>query len=55
MAGRLRRLAVAGAGKFFSMGLGTDWVAVANSTNINQITMPVTTTNGGVFYRLIYP
>lgn len=36
-------------------GLGTNWVTVANSTNINQIVIPVAVTGGSVFYRLVYP
>ncbi|HEU6448987.1 MAG TPA: LamG-like jellyroll fold domain-containing protein [Verrucomicrobiae bacterium] len=35
-------------------GLGTNWVTVDNSTNINQLSVPMTT-NSSVFYRLIYP
>jgi alpha-D-xyloside xylohydrolase len=38
-----------------SVGLGTNWMTVANSTNIHQITIPMNTTNNSVFYRLVYP
>lgn len=37
------------------VGLGTNWMTVANSTNVNQLAIPVSITNGNVFYRLIYP
>ena len=36
-------------------GLGTNWVTVPNSTNLNQISIPIAATNGSVFFRLIYP
>lgn len=36
-------------------GLGTNWATVANSTNVNQLTIPVSATNGSVFFRLVYP
>jgi autotransporter-associated beta strand protein len=35
-------------------GLGTNWVDIP-ATTTNQINMPIVTTNGSVFYRLIYP
>ena len=38
-----------------SSGLGTNWFTVFNSAVTNQITLPVTTTSGSVFYRLVYP
>jgi autotransporter-associated beta strand protein len=38
-----------------SSGLGTNWATVANSSGTNQIVVPIITTNGSVFYRLIYP
>ena len=37
------------------VGIGTNWVNVANSTSTNQVTIPVSTTNGSVFYRLVHP
>jgi hypothetical protein len=37
-----------------SMGLGTNWVNVAGSTGTNQVVIPVSVTNGSVFYRLYY-
>jgi PKD repeat protein len=37
------------------VGLGTNWVDVANSTTTNQITIPIDPTVGNVFYRMIYP
>jgi len=36
-------------------GLGTNWVDVPNVMTTNQITVPITMTNGAVFYRMIYP
>ncbi len=35
--------------------LGTNWVTVANSSLTNQWLLPVNTTNGSVFFRLVYP
>jgi hypothetical protein len=32
-----------------------NWFSVANSTATDQITVPITLTNGCVFYRLMYP
>ncbi|MGH7978196.1 MAG: hypothetical protein ACREE6_02390 [Limisphaerales bacterium] len=37
-----------------SSGLGTNWVNVAGSTSVNQITQPINAANGCVFYRLVY-
>jgi hypothetical protein len=36
-------------------GLSDNWVDVADSTNVNQETMPIDPANGSVFFRLIYP
>jgi len=36
-------------------GLGTNWATVDNSTNVNQLTIPIVPTNDTVFYRLIFP
>ncbi len=36
-------------------GLGTNWIDVANSTETNQMFVPVDSAEGSVFYRLIYP
>ncbi|HEV2319353.1 MAG TPA: LamG-like jellyroll fold domain-containing protein, partial [Verrucomicrobiae bacterium] len=38
-----------------SSGLGTNWLPVASSTNVDQVVIPVNLTNGCVFYRLVYP
>lgn len=35
-------------------GIGTNWVAVPGSTTTNQEIIPMSLTNGAVFYRLIY-
>lgn len=37
-----------------SVGLSTNWVDVPNSSATNQTTVPMDSTNGSVFYRLIY-
>jgi hypothetical protein len=36
-------------------GLGTNWVTVANSTNVNSANVPLNPANGSVFLRLVYP
>jgi hypothetical protein len=36
-------------------GLGTNWSIVANSTQTNQMSVPVNPTDGAVFFRLISP
>jgi len=36
-------------------GLGTNWTTVANSTNVDQLNIVISATNGAVFYRLVYP
>jgi hypothetical protein len=36
-------------------GLGNNWVIWPNSSLTNQIEIPVVTTNGSVFFRLVYP
>ncbi len=36
-------------------GFGTNWFPFANSSNVNQISVPVVPTNGAVFYRLVFP
>ena len=35
--------------------LGTNWVDVSSSTMTNQMSFPINTGNGCVFYRLVYP
>jgi fibronectin-binding autotransporter adhesin len=37
------------------VGISTNWVTVAGSDATNQVFMPVSRTNGCVFYRLVYP
>ena len=37
------------------ISLGTNWTTIAGSANVNQLTLPVSLTNGSVFYRLAYP
>jgi hypothetical protein len=36
-------------------GLSTDWATVSGSETTNQIIIPICTTNGSVFFRLVYP
>ena len=36
-------------------GLGTNWFDVANSSQTNNLTLPVDTSMGSMFYRLAYP
>jgi len=36
-------------------GLGTNWVRIANSSNTNALSVPLVSTNGSVFFRLVYP
>ena len=36
-------------------GLGTNWADVTNSTFTNQLIVPLSATNGSVFFRLKYP
>jgi hypothetical protein len=36
-------------------GLGTNWMTVPNSTMTNQLLVPISPSNGSVFFRLVYP
>jgi hypothetical protein len=36
-------------------GLGSNWLTVPNSTNVNQFAAPIDSINDGVFFRLVYP
>jgi pectin methylesterase-like acyl-CoA thioesterase len=36
-------------------GLGTNWFTVGGSNSSNQFTIPINTTAGSIFYRLVYP
>jgi hypothetical protein len=36
-------------------GLGTNWLTVSNSTNVNQEDIPIDPGNGSIFLRLVYP
>jgi hypothetical protein len=38
-----------------SAGLGTNWTTVSGSSNVNQMAIPISSSNGGVFFRLAYP
>lgn len=38
-----------------NVGLRTNWVNVVGSATTNQVTIPVSATNGSVFFRLVYP
>jgi hypothetical protein len=37
------------------VGIGTNWSTVPGSTQTNQLALPVNTTNGAVFFRLVHP
>ncbi len=39
----------------FTKGLGTNWVTLPGSTVTNKVIIPISTTNGSVFFRMIYP
>ena len=36
-------------------GLSTNWVDVVGATSTNQVNIPVTSSSGTVFYRMVYP
>ena len=36
-------------------GLGNDWSTVANSTNVNSVSIPIIATNSSVYLRMVYP
>ena len=36
-------------------GLGTNWTDIPAAIFTNQIGVPIVTTNGSVFFRLVYP
>ena len=38
-----------------NVGLGTNWVRIPGSTSTNQMSIPINTGNGSVFYRLVNP
>jgi hypothetical protein len=38
-----------------SVGLTTNWFDVSGTSATNQVVVPLTATNGSVFYRMIYP
>ena len=38
-----------------AVGISTNWTTVTSSVTTNQLTIPVSPTNGDVFYRLVYP
>lgn len=38
-----------------SVGIGTNWSEVAGSSSTNEVFIPIVTTNGTVFLRLVYP
>jgi regulation of enolase protein 1 (concanavalin A-like superfamily) len=38
-----------------SVGIGTNWSTVSGSTLTNQLTLPLNTANGAVFFRLVRP
>ncbi len=38
-----------------NVGLGSNWATVANSTNVNQVSIMPNPAAGSVFFRLVYP
>ena len=36
-------------------GLGANWLTVPSSTATNALSIPISKTNGSVFFRLVYP
>jgi hypothetical protein len=36
-------------------GLSTNWVTAPGSTTVNNMSFPIVSTNGSVFFRLVYP
>lgn len=38
-----------------SVGLGTNWFKVPNSSTVNQMSLPIDPANPAVFFRLVYP
>ena len=38
-----------------NVGLRTNWAVVTGSSSTNQVTIPINTANGTVFFRLVYP
>jgi hypothetical protein len=40
---------------YLNQGLNTNWSDLANSTNVNQIAIPVDPSNESVFFRLSFP
>ena len=55
LAGGPHRLAVAIADEQPRRGLSTNWVNVTGSAQTNLVAMPLNTTNGAVFFRLVRP
>jgi autotransporter-associated beta strand protein len=38
-----------------SVGLSTNWVRISSSASTNRVSIPIVTTNGCEFFRLVYP
>ncbi|HEX7653561.1 MAG TPA: hypothetical protein VF607_08645, partial [Verrucomicrobiae bacterium] len=38
-----------------TIGLGTNWVDWPGATTTNQVVLPISGQNPGVFFRLVYP
>lgn len=38
-----------------TVGIATNWVDVAGATATNQVVVPISTANGSVFFRMVYP
>jgi hypothetical protein len=37
------------------VGISTNWATLAGSTATNLVNIPISPTNGAVFFRMIYP
>jgi hypothetical protein len=38
-----------------SVGIGANWVDVANAETTNRVIIPINPVSGNVFYRMVYP
>jgi hypothetical protein len=38
-----------------AQGIGTNWVTFSGSSATNQVVVPISQTNGAVFFRMVYP
>jgi hypothetical protein len=38
-----------------AVGLHTNWFTVSGSSTTNQVSLPISSANGGTFFRLVFP